>query len=194
MPRIQICCITPVWLGVVIKNHNSTFFSLNEEEKQTKSQIAKLISVFFSSSMFTICTLSSDVLAYVCSFVASDRNVVDLFICCKRIQSSQFLTKTDLKQIYQYVSYSQYTTLFELRNRIRHWKLFKVTDSTPPCLYELWFSREFDESINNIAFPITLKRLIFGACFNKNIDNTQLPLYVEQLTFGRMFNQNINNV
>jgi hypothetical protein len=45
-------------------------------------------------------TLSTDVLAYICNFLLLDKNVIDLFICCKRIKSSQVIAKVDLKGVY----------------------------------------------------------------------------------------------
>jgi hypothetical protein len=69
--------------------------------------------------------LSSDVLAHVCSFLRRDRNVVDLFICCKKIRISQFLAKVDLKTTYHQDNVNQYKTLYELRKRIRSWKVVK---------------------------------------------------------------------
>jgi hypothetical protein len=145
--------------------------------------------------MFDISALSSDVLACFCNFVLSDQNVVNLFVCCKKMKASQFLTKVDLKGIYKQSMCNNYKTLYELRKRIRRWTLFQVTDNLPPYLYELKLANKFNESnITKGIFPVTLKQLTFGYCFNQNIDTITLPVMLQRLTFGYFFDRNIDKV
>jgi hypothetical protein len=161
-------------------------------------------------------TLSSDILAYVCTFLPSDRNVVNLFVCCPALKHSHVLTKVDLKGVYRQSTCLRYKTLSDLYKRIRCWKVLATMDDLPPCLYklrfhthfnqvidsvdfssclqELIFGCRFNRPIDNVTFPVTLKLLTFGKKFNQSINNVKFPLSLQQLTFGRNFNQNIDNV
>jgi hypothetical protein len=138
--------------------------------------------------------LSSDVLAYVCAFLPTDRNVVTLFICCKTIKTSQFLTKVDLKEIYQQSNCDKHKTLCALRNRIRLWNVVKNTDDIPTNIRKLSFEVVFNQNIDCVHFPSNIYQVTFGYFFNQNIDNVLFPSSLQQLTFGVSFNQNMDNV
>jgi hypothetical protein len=147
-----------------------------------------------------VCSLSSDVLVYICSFMRRDENVVCLFTCCKSTKNSQFLTKVDLKQIYNQRHREQYETLVDVEKRIRYWTLLspgRETDVSlllPSGLHQITFDDRFNQTIDNIKFPITLKRLTFGCNFNQNIDNVEFPSSLYEITFGYKFDKNIDNV
>jgi hypothetical protein len=162
------------WLSLSVLEFHRSFFA-----------------VFLSSIM--ICTISSDVLAYVCTFLPSDENVIRLFISCKRIKVSQFLTKVNLKKTYRQSDCDQYKTLSELRKRIRCWTVANVVEDLPPCLYALRFGL-FNQNIDNVMFPVTLQRLKFGWNFNQKVDNAKFPSGLKQLKFNTLFDQNIDNV
>jgi hypothetical protein len=100
-----------------LHEHNDSF-SCQKTKDRMFSSLQSSININLGNN--TICTLSSDILAYVCTFVPSDRNSVDLFISCKSMTTSQFLMKVDLKGIYRQSDFvNEYRTLYELRKRIR---------------------------------------------------------------------------
>jgi hypothetical protein len=150
--------------------------------------------LFLPMMEWSICFLSSDILAYVCVFIPSDKNIVDLFISCQRIQTSQLLDKINLKGTYQQSNCDEYKTLFKHWKRIRCWKLIQVADELPFGLQQLIFGRDFNRNIDHMRFPVTLKQLTFGVCFNQNIGKVRFPTMLQCLTFGHWFNQNIEHV
>jgi hypothetical protein len=141
-----------------------------------------------------ICTISSDVLAYVATFLLSDNNIIRLFICCKKLKNSQFLAKVDFKGTYRQKNCVKHKTLFELRKRIRIWSASKPLEDLPPYLYKLRFDHKFNKQIDKVRLPLCLKQLTFGHAFNQNIDNVQFPSSLHTLIFGWYFNQPIEHV
>jgi hypothetical protein len=146
------------------------------------------------SFIHMIFTFSSDILACFCTFLASDHNVVHLFMCCKKTTKSQFLAKVNLKGTYQQSDCDRYKTLSILRKRIRTWTAFINIEDIPPALHKLNFDCDYTMTDCNVQFPPFLKEITFGFWFNRSIDNVKFPSSLQQLTLSYLFNKKIDNV
>jgi hypothetical protein len=65
----------------------------------------------------------------------------------------------------------------------------------PQNLYSLKIEHMFDQSINSIILPESLRELMLDdAMFNQKIDNVNFPSQLIKIAFGMTFNQNIDTL
>ena len=61
-------------------------------------------------------------------------------------------------------------------------------------LTSLTLTENFNETLEDVLWPIDVQTLIFGRNFNQSLDNVSLPSALQTLTFGWDFNQSLDNV
>jgi len=74
----------------------------------------------------------------------------------------------------------------------------------PPKLTHILFGYHFNQSINEVNFPHSLRFLSFshdykikqmvGSCFNRSVDSLRLPPHLTHLIFGSSFNQSLHRM
>lgn len=64
----------------------------------------------------------------------------------------------------------------------------------PDSIKHIYFSYSFDQSLDNVKLPLNLETLVFGKRFNKSIKNIIFPNNIKILQFGSRFNQSIDDI
>ena len=64
----------------------------------------------------------------------------------------------------------------------------------PESLRSLTFGRDFNQSLDNVAWPAGLQSLTFGLHFDQSLDYVAWPEGLQSLTFGQRFDQSLDNV
>lgn len=114
--------------------------------------------------------------------------------------------KLDFRDIMKYYSYYDESTRKNIKIMINVFEYYVPDNWTNdlrktlnfkkyfPNLEELAFSDNFDEPIDNLILPDTIKILKLGHSFNQSVDNLALPRNLKKIKFGNHFCQNISDL
>jgi hypothetical protein len=149
-----------------------------------------------TSNVQALIRVGSDVLAAIATFLPSDQNVMDFFICSSIMFQTKFLNKVVLRKMYTQQDCNSFPDLNNRLTQIRSWMGVKNEPIARmlPSLQSLTFGYNFNENIDNLLLPSSLQQLTFGNDFNQSVDNLKLPVSLKQLTFGHDFNQRIDHL
>ena len=72
--------------------------------------------------------------------------------------------------------------------------LEKIDFSTNQMLFEIEFGPYFNQSLKNIEFPASLRKIYFGDNFNTSLEGVKFPNSLVSIVFGKHYNKSLKNV
>lgn len=113
------------------------------------------------------------------------------YIMNDEIKITNFELRDGLKFVYNYFKDDSKCSAYENVHLINTTNLHLPINTNVVCIK---IGNHFNQPLNNIKFPDSIKYINFGYCFNQPLDNIKFPDTLQTIILSHNFNKSLDNV